>query len=212
MAQEVRKYIISDDRFSTVLGNILELTSENDVHEIMYEEKMHRAILGSKQNLQRLDQNEQESNWIRIRVGDTNCDGTSQCTVTYMNKKHNEDKTDSSQFIAEDYYSVIQFFKNLGFPLLSEQETLRSKYVFIYEKVKYIICFDKWPHIDEMYFVTITASGNVSENGLIAVCNSLQLPQLAMQVGYVDIDKAYEKRIGKKASEIRHLRFNMSLV
>ena len=177
----------------------------------MYEEKMHRAILGSRQNLHELEQTAGETNWIRIRVGDTNCDGMSQCTVTYMNKNHNEDKTDRSQFVAEDYYSVVQFFEKIGFPLLSEQETLRSKYVFNYENVKYIICFDKWPHIDEMLFVTVTASDNVSENGITSVCNSLQLPQLAMQVRCIDVDKAYENKIGKKASEIRQLRFNMAL-
>ena len=32
-----------------------------------------------------------------------------------------------------------------------------------------------------------------------------------MQVGYVDIDKAYEKKVGKKASEIRQIRFNVPL-
>jgi adenylate cyclase class IV len=211
MPQEGKKYIISDDRFPIILNNIYDLASENDVQEIMYEEKMHRTIFGSRQNLDGLEQTPEETNWIRIRVGDTNCDGTSQCTITYINKRHSEDKTDSSQFVVEDYYSAIQFFKKIGFPLLSEQETLRSKYVFNYENVKYIICFDKWPHIDEMLFVTITASDNVSEKGLSSVCKSLQLPKLAMQVGYVDIDKAYEQRVGKKASEIRQLRFNIAL-
>lgn len=209
--QEGRKYIISEDRFSIILNNISDL-SFDDMQEVMYEQKMHRAIFGSKQNLSGLEQIAGETNWIRIRVGDTNCDGTSQCTVAYLNKNHAEDKTDSSQFIVEDYYSAIQFFKKIGFPLLSEQETLRSKYVFNYENVKYIICFDKWPHINEMLFVSVTASDNVSETGLASVCNSIKLPDLAMQVGYVDIDKAYEKKIGKKASEIRQLRFNVSLV
>lgn len=209
--EEGKKYIISPDRFMTILKNIHELAYENDVQEVMYEEKMHRAIFGSKQNLESLEQNNDETNWIRIRSGDISCDGTSQCTVTYINKRHSEDRTKSSEFIVEDYYAVIQFFKDIGFPLVSEQETMRSKYVFNYENVKYIICFDKWPHIDEMLFVSVLASENVSEMSFQSVCQSLQLPQLAMQVGFIDIDKAYEQKIGKKASEIRQLRFNIPL-
>lgn len=209
--EEGKKYIISQDRFVKVLENILDLTGGRNVHEIMYEEIMHRSIFGSNRNLSKLEETVEESSWIRIRAGDINCDGIASVTVTYKNKKHAKDKTNSSQFIAEDYYSVVQFFKDMGFPLVSEQETLRSKYIFHYENVKYVICFDKWPHIDDMLFVTVIASDNVSQADFSQVCNSLQLSNLAMQVGYVDIDKAYEKKVGKKASEIRQIRFNVPL-
>lgn len=209
--EEGKKYIISQDRFVKVLDNIIDLTNCGKIHEIMYEEKMHRSIFGSNRSLSKLEETAEESFWIRIRAGDTNCDGSAPVTVTYKNKKHSKDETDSSRFIAEDYYSVVQFFKDMGFPLVSEQETLRSKYVFYYENVKYIICFDTWPHIDGWLFVTVTASDNVSQADFSQVCNSLQLPSLAMQVGYVDIDKAYEKKFGKKASEIRQIRFNIPL-
>lgn len=77
--------------------------------------------------------------------------------------------------------------------------------------VKYIICFDTWPHIDNWLFVTVTASDNVSQADFSQVCESLQLPKLAMKVGYVDIDKAYEERYQKKSSEIRQIRFNIPL-
>lgn len=196
--EEGKKYIISQDRLIKVLENILDLTNGNNVHEIMYEEMMHRSILGSNRNLSKLEVTAEESSWIRIRAGDMNCDGIAPVTVTYKNKKHSKDETDSSQFIAEDYYSVVQFFKDMGFPLVSEQETLRSKYIFHYENVKYVICFDKWPHMDEMLFVTVTASDNVSRADISQVCNSLQLPNLAMQVGYIDIDKAYEKKLERR--------------
>lgn len=209
--EEGKKYIISQDRFVKVLDNIIDLTNGGKIREIMYEEKMHRCIFGSNRGLSKLEETAEESFWIRIRAGDTNCDGVAPVTVTYKNKKHSKDETDSSQFIAEDYYSVVQFFKDMGFPLVSEQETLRSKYIFYYENVKYIICFDVWPHIEGWLFVTVTASDNVSQADFSQVCNSLQLPSLAMQVGYVDIDKAYEKKFGKKASEIRQIRFNIPL-
>lgn len=208
--EEGKKYIISQDRLVKVLENILGLTAASNVCEIMYEEIMHRSIFGSNRSISKLEETAEESSWIRIRAGDMNCDGTAPVTVTYKNKKHSKDETDSSQFIAEDYYSVVRFFKDMGFPLVSEQETMRSKYIFHYENVKYIICFDRWPHIDEL-FVTITASDNVSQADFDQVCHSLQLHNLAMQVGYVDIDKAYEKRIGKKASDIRQIRFNVPL-
>lgn len=209
--EEGKKYIISQDRLVKVLENMINLTDEDAVHEIMYEEMMHRSIFGSNRNLSKLEETEEESSWIRIRAGDTNCDGIAPVTVTFKNRKHSKDETDSSQFIAEDYYSVVQFFKDMGFPLVSEQETKRSKYVFHYENVKYIICFDTWPHIDNWLFVTVTASDNVSQADFSQVCESLQLPKLAMKVGYVDIDKAYEERYQKKASEIRQIRFNIPL-
>lgn len=209
--EEGKKYIISKELFSDVLKNIYDLATDNHVYEVMFEEKMHRTIFGTRQDTPGLPQTDIETNWIRIRVGDVNCDGSSQCTVTFKKKRHSQDKTDSSEFVSDDYYSVVQFFKELGFPLVSEQETLRSKYVFNYENVKYIICFDEWPYCDDRLFVTITASDNVSKAAFESVCRSLDLPQLAMQVGYVDIDRAYSEMTGKKASEIRQVRFNVPL-
>lgn len=209
--EEGKRYIVSQDKFIKILENILDLTSGKNVHEIMYEELMHRAIFGSNRDLLKLEETSEGFSWIRIRAGDMNCDRIAPVTVTYKKKKHSKDETDSFQFIAEDYYSVVQFFKDMGFPLVSEQETLRSKYIFYYENVKYVVCIDRWPHMDDMLFISITASDNVSQADFEQVCNSLQLPILAMQVGYVDIDKAYEKRVGKKASEIRQIRFNIPL-
>jgi hypothetical protein len=209
--EDGKKYIISQDRFVKILENILDLTSGKNVYEIMHDAMMHRSIFGSNRDLKKLEETAEESSWIRIRAGDINCDRTAPITVTYKNKKHSKDETDSSRFVAEDYYSVVHFFKDMGFPLVSEQETLRSKYIFHYENVKYIICFDRWPHIDDMLFVTVSASDNVSQADFNQVCNSLQLPTLAMQVGYVDIDRAYEKKVGKKASKIRQIRFNVPL-
>ena len=145
-------------------------------------------------------------------MGDISCDRISQCTVTFKQRKHIEDKTNSSRFIAEDYYSVVQFFKDIGFKLVSEQETLRSKYVFYYESVKYIICFDKWPKLLEYIFVTITAEDNISEEDFKQVCDLIKLPQLATQVGYVDIDKAYLDKFNKTARDFRHLRFDIPIL
>lgn len=204
--EEGKKYIITKDKFAEILKNINEFSDEK-AQEIMYNNMMHRTIF--KHNDAKNTEN--QSSWIRIRVGDISCDGTSQCTVTYKNKKHKVDKTNSSLFSAEDYYSVVQFFRDIGMPLVSEQETLRSKYIFYYENVKYIICFDTWPHLSEIIFITISAANNITEDQFRFVCETLKLPQIAVQVGYVDIDKAYEENYGKKASEIRQLRFNMPL-
>jgi hypothetical protein len=210
--EEGKKYVVSPNQLRNLLCNIVELVGDyKDVHEIMYKEKMHRAIFGSNIASEKLEEKNEETSWIRVRAGDVNCDGTSPLTVSYKSKVHNKDRTVSSQFIAEDYYSVVQFFKDIGFHLISEQETLRTKYVFYYEKVKYVICLDEWPQIRDKIFVTITASDNVSNDGFSHVCNSLKINELAMQVGYVDIDRAYYDLIGKKASEIRQIRFNLPL-
>lgn len=206
-SEDGKKYIITEDKWAEILIKIQELSSDN-VKELMYKNKMHRTIF----ECNNINKSDEESAWIRVRVGDINCEGISQCTVTYKNKNHEEDKTDSSQFIAEDYYSVMQFFKDIKMPLVSEQETLRSKYVFYYENAKYVICFDIWPHLSEMIFITLDTEDNIAEERFKLVCHSLGLPQKAMQVGYVDIDRAYEENYGKKASEIRQLRFNFPLV
>ena len=54
--EEGKKYIISQDRFVKVLENILDLTSGRNVHEIMYEELMHRSIFGSNRNSLKLEE------------------------------------------------------------------------------------------------------------------------------------------------------------
>ncbi len=200
------RYIIKKDKLVDVLRAILSIAKEN-VEEIVFEGLMHRAIF--KLNLS--SSHEGETAWLRVRSGDVDCDGQTNCTVTFKKKNHSIDDTQMTELAVSDYYTAIDFFMEIGHVLTSVQETLRTKYVFHYEGVKYIICFDEWPHIKDIYFVTVIPGDSASLDEFKGVCNMIGLDKLNEKYKVVDVDAVYREMFGKSASDIPNVRFNMPI-
>lgn len=200
-----KRYIIRQNSLVDILDAIIR-TTEGNVQEIVYEGLMHRAIFKID-----LAKQTEETSWIRIRAGDVDCDGQTGCTITFKRKNHSIDNTQMTELTVEDYYAAIDFFSDIGHELTSIQETRRTKYVFHYDGVKYVICFDEWPHIQDLFFVTVIPGDSASLAELDGVCGMIELDKFSEKHEIVDVDDIYKNIYGKPASDIPNVRFNMPI-
>lgn len=201
-----KKFLIKKENLKNVLEIICQVTNYS-VQEIMERKMMHRAVF----KVQISPDEENETTWLRVRCGDVDCSGLSNCTVTFTRKNLVINNTHRAELVVDDYYTAIEFFIDIGHELTSTQETYRTKYAFKYEDAKYVICFDEWPQIDDIYFVTIITEDSVSEDEFVDICKMLKLNEYSESCDVVDVDKIYREKFGKAATDIRYVCFNRKI-
>ena len=99
-------------------------------------------------------------------------------------------------------------FELLGFSRTSRQETKRTKYVCLYEGIKYVICFDTWPGLEEMLFLTIEPGTNAEKADVESFIDLLGIETSKIKRKKVDVDTEYMTKYGKPASLIEDLQFD----
>ena len=120
------KCIILSLDYSSLLSIIQEATDDPQI--VMNDITMTRTIYQPPITLPHSDHQ-----WLRIRVGDIDCEGNSKCTITYKEKSHLTQFPTEARIEVEDYYEATHMFDLLGFKKSSIQETRRTKYVCTYE-------------------------------------------------------------------------------
>lgn len=150
--------------------------------------------------------------WIRIMDGDVECDEQPRCTITYKDKMKNMSDEEKAVLKVDNYDDAIHLFDLLHYERASYQENLRSKFVCILDQVKYIIRFDTWPKIEDVTFVTVTATASAYGHNLSDFVDALHLDELNIwSQPRVDVDKVYEERFGCPAMSIPEVTFEFDL-
>lgn len=195
------KYIISVQDYTKLVKNMQKATS--DIRMIMNQITMTRAIYHPPEM-----QGNENYQWLRIRVGDTDCEMNSKCTITFKKKLGATALPSEAKIEVDDYYEATHMFDLLGFEKTSVQETKRTKFVCTYEDIKYIVCFDVWPGLEEMMFVTIDSGPNAEDIDIMGFVDLLKIDQCAKKKGGIDVDSEYREFYGTPASEIPRLKFD----
>lgn len=141
--------------------------------------------------------NNQDCEWIRIRTGDVDCSGNCRCTITYKSKKKNGANPQNAKLEVDDYYEAMHMLDLFGFKKTSTQQTRRTKYVCHYEDVKYTICFDIWPELEELTFVSIDAAPNAELLDVESFLDLLNINDYKLNRPFVDVDTEYYNKYGK---------------
>jgi len=150
--------------------------------------------------------------WIRIMDGDVECDGQPKCTITYKDKKKNMSDEEKAVLKVDNYDDAIHLFDLLHYERTSYQENLRSKFICNLDQVKYIIRFDTWPKIEDVTFVTVTATSSADAHSLSDFVDALGLNELNVwSQPRVDVDKVYEERFNCPAMSIPEVTFEFDL-
>ena len=123
------------------------------------------------------DDAEEKIRWIRIMDGDVECDGQPRCTITYKDKMKNMSDEEKAVLKVDNYDDAIHLFDLLHYERASYQENLRSKFVCVLDEVKYIIKFDIWPKIEDVTFVSVTATASADDHSLADFVDALGLDE-----------------------------------
>lgn len=152
-----------------------------------------------------------ECMWLRIRTGDVDCAGnpvTSASLLEKVSTQCGQAQTKKSIHLQlTDYYNDVAFFKNMGMPVVSEQETKRTKYICHCENIKYTVCFDIWPNLEEYTFVSITPATNAEDDDIEGFIREIGFREFHLKDFPTDVDAAYKKQTGKTAREYALIRF-----
>lgn len=108
----------------------------------------------------------------------------------------------------DDFYEANHMFELLGFQKTLTQETRRTKYVCFYEDIKYVICFDVWPGLEDTLFLTIEPGTNAEQADVESFIDLLGIETTKIERNKVDVDTEYLKRFSIPASLIDNLRFD----
>lgn len=122
---KTKKYIVKFDNINTLVDKINNSTDSPRI--VMKDNIMTRAIFCVPSPS---DSNSSHT-WLRIRVGDIDCEGNTRCSITYKKKSDTDRFPKEAKLEVEDYYEARHMFKILGFTESSIQETKRTKYVCI---------------------------------------------------------------------------------
>ena len=172
-------------------------------------------------------ESEVKTRWIRILDGDVDCDGTTRCTITFKDRKKDMSAKDEYALLKVDNYDdATHLFDLLGFEKSSYQENLRTKFVCIFDDVKYIIRFDIWPHIEDVAFVAIVSMSSSDERTICGLIEALDILQydirgdisesineddINVPKSGTDVDSMYLQRFNYPASLIPQVTFDFSL-
>ena len=80
--------------------------------------------------------------------------------------------------------------------------------VCLYEGIKYVICFDTWPGLEEMLFLTIEPGTNAEKADVESFIDLLGIETSKIKRKKVDVDTEYMTKYGKPASLIEDLQFD----
>lgn len=145
--------------------------------------------------------------WLRIRVGDIDCNGNSKCTISYRKKSKDEIYAEVTKLETSDYYEAMHMFDVLGFRKSSEQETLRTKVVCVYEDIKYTIAYDIWPGLEHQVFLTIYPGGNAEDTDVSGFMDLINIEKYAMNKLRIDVDAEYNAKFHFEATFMPNIRF-----
>lgn len=206
------QYMITDFRCKYILPvasqseivNVIS-TRTDQAHVIMDNVIMTRTIY-QLPNLSD-SSNKNQHQWLRVRVGDIDCENNSKCTITYK-KKTGKNNPEEAKLEVDDFYEANHMFELLGFQKTSTQETRRTKYVCFYEDIKYVICFDVWPGLEDTLFLTIEPGTNAEQADVESFIDLLGIETTKIERNKVDVDTEYLKRFSIPASLIDNLRFD----
>lgn len=152
-----------------------------------------------------------ESMWLRIRTGDVDCIGNPITSASLMEKAKSpaSQRPDKKAIHLQltDYYNDVAFFKNMGMPVVSEQETKRTKYICHYDGIKYTVCLDIWPKLEKYTFVSITPATNAEDDDLEGFIVHIGVREFNIKDFPTDVDAAYERLTGRIARKYELLRF-----
>lgn len=184
-----------------------------------------------RRTLYKVVSNDEESTrkirWVRIMDGDVECDETTRCTITFKDRRKDMSAKDEYALLKIDNYDdATHLFDLLGFEKTSYQENLRTKFVCIYDDVKYIIRFDIWPHIEDVTFVAIASMSSSDERSICDLIEALDILQYDLRSDVLktsiendnnvpksgtDVDSIYQQRFNYPASMIPQVTFEFPL-
>lgn len=157
-----------------------------------------------------------ETMWLRIRTGDVDCAGNPITSASLLDKTRQGvamglpcSVKKSINLELTDYYNDVTFFKNMGLRIVSEQETRRTKYVCHCDGIKYTICFDIWPMLENYVFISITPATNADDEDLEGFIKSTDVQIYNLVEFPTDVDEAYLQKTSKIARDYRYLRFEV---
>lgn len=149
--------------------------------------------------------------WLRVRTGDVDCAGNPITTASLLDKSSQQSGSrpikKSIDLPLTDYYNDVAFFQNMGMCVVSEQETKRTKCICHHDGIKYTICFDIWPYLEDYIFISITPATNADAEDLEGFINSTGVKDYNLSDFPTDVDDAYCQVTGKIARAYRYLRF-----
>lgn len=207
ISEQGKKFIIETKYFGNILRNIYSNTSNDpEASLIMDNQIMTRTIYQLPSTPQ-----SNKHQWLRIRVGDLDCEGNSKCTITFKRKTLDSAKPKSAKLEVDNYYDAIHMFDLLGFKKTSTQETKRTKIVCFYESVKYLVCFDIWPWIEEITFITIEAGPNAEQLDFEGFLDLIDIEKYKLNKVCIDVDSEYKNRYNRTASDIPVLKFDFPI-
>ena len=207
ISEQSKKFIIETKDVCNILHNIFENTSkEPEASLIMDNQIMTRAVYQLPKN-----PDSDKHQWLRIRVGDLDCEGNSKCTITFKRKTLDSSKPTSAKLEVDNYYDAIHMFDLLGFKKTSTQETKRSKLVCFYESVKYLVCFDVWPGLEEITFIAIEAGPNAELMDFEGFLDLIHIEKYKLNKEYIDVDSEYKSKYNLVASDIPNLKFDFPI-
>lgn len=216
------EFLVSTSNLPVIIQNMK--SNMNSIKIIMQDSTIRRSLYKVISND---EESKEKIRWVRIMDGDVECDGTTRCTITFKDRRKDMRGKDEYALLKIDNYDdALHLFDLLGFEKTSYQENLRTKFVCIYDDVKYIIRFDIWPHIEDVTFVAIASMSSSDERSISGLIEALDIVQYDMrsdvfkttdeadssipQFG-TDVDSIYRQRFNYSASLIPQLTFEFPL-
>lgn len=203
ISEKNNKFIIESCNQKSIVNAIKELKYTTIMNNII----MTRVIYQVPRN----NGGNQDCEWIRLRTGDVDCAGNCRCTIAYKSKKKNGANPQKAKLEVDDYYEAMHMLDLFGFTKTSTQQTRRTKIVCHYEDVKYTVCFDIWPELEELTFVTIDAAPNAEPIDVEGFFDLLEIDKFKLKRAFVDVDTEYCNKHGKPASLIKNLLFGIPI-
>lgn len=211
LAERKIKYVIREGDQVSLINEMLDNPSVSKTEILMKNKIMTRTIFQVPGNADDDTANDVKE-WLRVRVGDINCNGDVSCTITIKSKSSRSNKVESAKLEVEDYYEAIHMFDLLKLKKLSEQQTKRTKIVCNYENVKYIICFDTWPGLEDMVFLTVEPGQNAEDTDIAGFLDMLNIDGYSLfKEKSIDVDEFYKKKYSCSATFIPKLKFGFDI-
>ncbi|MCL2563282.1 MAG: hypothetical protein FWE08_04525 [Oscillospiraceae bacterium] len=197
------EYLVETKHIDEIVSNMKNNIS--DCNPIMIDRIVKRALY----KVNHLDDG--QNRWIRIMEGDIECSGETRCTITYKNKKRDMSGEEYALLKVESFEDATHLFDLLRYERASYQENKRSKFVCILDDIKYTIRFDIWPKIEDLTFIAINVASSARSDDMEGFVSALGIDLMNIDKNdMVDVDNEYKKRIGKVASEIPIITFDLN--
>jgi hypothetical protein len=217
------QYLVLASDIPSIFKNINNMSTE--MESIMLDALVKRVVC------KRPQKNKGKEEWIRILEGDIEYIGdTQRCTMTYITEIKEETKKnkikDTLMLKVDNFEDAIHFASEMGFNKKSYQENIRSKFLFTFIGVTYILRFDIWAQIPEYTVIEIGLLSS-GQTGFQDIVQKLKIENYAQKLEVkkgkivklseeetkeslkertsIDIDELYKIVKKTKASEIPYI-------